>query len=321
MTDTEPLDPDLAAVVAEFESTGVPPWHALSVESARRIEDELFSAGEGPAMAAVRDLAVDGPAGELPLRVYRPEAEAAADGGGDGLPVLVFYHGGGWTLGTLDSADDVCRELAARVGCVVASVDYRLAPEHPFPAAVEDARAAVEWVRAHAGSLGGDPARVGVAGTSAGGNLAAATALYAEHLGRPPLAAQVLLYPMTDPSVAVDSDRAAADGPLLTRRDVEWFWERYLRSPADEHHPFASVLRAPDALFGTTPAVVATAGHDPLGEEGRAYAERLADHAAVARHHFPSLAHGFCSLTDDVPAAEEAFEAVAASVRDLLRSG
>jgi acetyl esterase len=316
MTDTEPLDGDLADVVAEFEERGVPPWYALSVGSARRLEDELFSAGDGPAMATVQEYGIDGPGDDLPIRVYRPE-RGATDG--DDLPVLVFYHGGGWTLGTLDSADDICRELASRVGCVVASVDYRLAPEHPFPAALEDANVAAEWVRAHAGSFGGDPGRVGLAGTSAGGNLAAATALYAERDGRPPFACQVLLYPITDRSFATDSYRENADGPLLTRRDMEWFWGRYLRSPVDGHHPFASVLRAPDELFGDTPGVVATAGHDPLRDEGRAYADRLGEHAAVDAHHFPSLAHGFCSLTDDVPAADAAFDEVAASVRAQLR--
>ena len=330
MTDVEPLDPDLRAVVDEFEARGVPPWHALSVESARRLENELFSAGEGPEMATVRDLAIDGPGGDIPLRVYRPESEGPGGSGADerggggrsegegDLPVLVFYHGGGWTLGTLDSADDICRELAARIGCVVASVDYRLAPEHPFPAALEDASVAAEWVRAHAGNLGGDPARVGVAGTSAGGNLAAATALYAESEGRPPFACQLLLYPIADRSFATDSYRENADGPLLTRRDMEWFWDRYLRSPADEHHPFASVLRAPDALFGGTPGVVATAGHDPLRDEGRAYADRLEEHAEVRAHHFPALSHGFCSLTDDVPAADAAFGEIAASASAAL---
>jgi acetyl esterase len=318
MTDeTEPLDTELRAVVDEFEAQGVPPWHALSVESARRLEDELFSAGDGPVMATVRDIAVDGPGGDLPLRVYRPDA--ATDAGAP-LPALVFYHGGGWVLGTLDSADDICRELADRVGCVVASVDYRLAPEHPFPAALEDASVAVEWVRARAESLGADPARVGVAGTSAGGNLATATALYAASEGRPPFACQVLLYPITDRSFATDSYRENADGPLLTRRDMEWFWERYLRSPADGHHPFASVLRAPDALFGATPGVVATAGHDPLRDEGRAYADRLGEHAGVDAHHFPSLAHGFCSLTGDVAGADAAFDEIAASVRTRIEA-
>jgi acetyl esterase len=261
----------------------------------------------------VREFAVPGEGGEVPLRLYRPpDVERPA-------PALVFAHGGGWTLGTLDSADDICRELAARVGCVVVSVDYRLAPEHPFPAPLEDVSAAADWVRAHAESLGVDPVRVGLAGTSAGGNLAAATALYTVLEGRDPFACQVLLYLITDCTFDTASYRAHAAGPLLTRTDMEWFWAQYRRSPADAYHPLASVLRAPEEMLDCeTPAVVATGGHDPLRDEGRAYADRLGELVDCAAHDFPALAHGFCSLTDDVPAADEAFDAIAASVRERL---
>jgi len=312
MTDT-PLDPALAEVVEAFADEAVPPWSSLGVESARRLEDELFSAGSGPEMALVREFAVPGEGGEVPLRLYRPpDVERPA-------PALVFAHGGGWTLGTLDSADDICRELATRVGCVVVSVDYRLAPGHPFPAPLEDVQSAAAWVREHAGSLGVDASRVGLAGTSAGGNLAAATALYTVGEGSDPFACQVLLYPITDCAFDTPSYRNHADGPLLTRADMEWFWAQYRRSPADAHHPLASVSRAPEAMLDCgTPAVVATGGHDPLRDEGRAYAERLDEHVDVAAHDFPALAHGFCSLTDDVSAADDAFDAVAASVRERL---
>ena len=312
MTET-PLDADLASVVEAFAEQAVPPWSSLSVESARRLEDELFSAGSGPEMALVREFAIPGAGGEVPLRLYRPpDLERPA-------PSLVFAHGGGWTLGTLDSADDICRELAARVGCVVVSVDYRLAPEHPFPAPLEDVRGAAEWVRTHAESLGVDPARVGLGGTSAGGNLAAATALYTVLEGDDQFACQVLLYPITDCAFDTDSYAEHADGPLLTRADMEWFWDQYCRSPADAYHPLASVLRGPEPMLDCgTPAVVATGGHDPLRDEGRAYAERLGEHVDCAAHDFPTLAHGFCSLTDEVPAADEAFDAVAASVRERL---
>ena len=322
-----PLDPELAAVVDEIEAAGLPPWHAMSVESARRIEDELFSAGGGPEMATVRNLQIDGPGGDLPIRVYRPVAENP--------PTLVFYHGGGWTLGTLDSADDICRELAARAGCLVVSVDYRLAPEHPFPAAVDDAYAALEWASEHAGAFGADPDRLGVAGTSAGGNLAAATALRVavvtargdadgDRSGRgsdassPSLDGQFLCYPMCDRRFDRDSYREHGDGPLMTAADVRWFWAQYLRSPVDEHNPFATVLRAPD-LSGVAPATVLTAGHDVLRDEGAAYAEKLADHGVTTDHdHYPSLAHGFLSLTDDVARADEAMDALAASIRSRL---
>jgi len=307
------LDPDLAAVVDDIEAAGLPPWHAMSVGAARRLEDELFAAGDGPPVAGVRELSIPGPGGDLPVRIYRPDAGDPA--------TLLFYHGGGWVLGTLDSIDPVCRRLARRAGCLVVSVDYRLAPEHPFPAAVDDAWAALRWAADHAGSLGGDPDRLGVAGTSAGGNLAAATALRARGAGGPDLAQQALLYPITDRAFDTDSYAENADGPLLTRADMEWFWERYLRSPVDGHNPFASPLRARE-LSGVAPATVVTAGADPLRDEGRAYADRL-DGAgvSVARHHYPEMAHGFLSFVDDVPAADEAFDALARAVCERFADG
>jgi len=328
---SDEIDPDLAAVVEEIRAMGVPPWHAMSVSSARRVEDEVFSAGAGPALRTVRDLRIDGPDGDLPIRTYRPAVEEP--------PALVFYHGGGWVLGTLDSADDVCRKLADRAGCLVVSVDYRLAPEHPFPAAVDDAVAALSWVATHAADLGADPDRLGVAGTSAGGNLAAAAALRARDgtlgggdssedfgggdspeglTGGPDLDGQFLLYPITDRAFDTDSYREHADGPLLTRADMAWFWDQYLRSPVDAHNPFASVLRAPD-VAGVAPATVLIAGHDVLRDEGVAYARKLADAGVPIDHeHYPSLAHGFLSLTDEVPAADEAMDDLAGHVRARL---
>ena len=299
------MDPELEAALSALPD--VPPWHTLSVESARWLEDELFST-DVDHDCTVREFAVDGPGGDLALRSYRP-----AEGP---LPTVVFLHGGGWTLGTLDSAEGVCVELAERVGCLVLSVDYRLAPEHPFPAAVEDARAAVEWAAERAGSLGGD-GTVAVAGTSAGGGLAAATALRVRRAG-PDLAAQLLLYPMLDPGLDTDSCREHADAPLLTRADLAWFWAQYLRSDADRYNPLAAPPRAPEPS-GVAPAVVATAGHDPLRSEGRAYADRLADAGvAVDHHHAPSLCHGFCSLTGRVPPAAAAFESIADDLKKRL---
>lgn len=306
---SDELDPELAAVVAEIEEAGVPQWSALSVDSARRIEDEVFSGGASPDLRTVRDLRIDGPAGDLPIRVYRPDREDP--------PTLVFTHGGGWTLGTLDSSDNICRELASRAECLVLSVDYRLAPEHPFPAATDDAYAALEWAAAHADELGGDPGRLGVAGTSAGGNLAAASAIRARDAGLE-LDGQFLLYPMTDRRFDRPSYDEHGDGPLLTAADVRWFWNQYLRSPVDEHNPFATVCRAPD-LAGVAPARVVTAGHDVLRDEGAAYAARLADDGVETAHeNYPSMTHGFLSLTDSVSRADKAMNALTDAIRARL---
>ena len=300
------LDPELADAVTAIEATGVPEWHQLSVASARRIEGEVFTDDTVRNVAFVRDLAFDGPAGDVAVRVYHDDRDAPA-------PVVVFYHGGGWTLGTLDSIGGVCRELAARANCVVVSVDYRLAPEHPFPAAHEDAYAALAWTVENAAAFGGDPETVSVAGTSAGGNLAASVALRASaEPDGPSIAHQVLLYPMTDRDTSRESYREHGDGPLLTRADVEWFWEQYCQRPVDAANPYASVLRASDHS-DLPPATVVTAGYDPLRDEGRAYADALADAGTPVDHqHYPSMAHGFLSLTDDVAVADEALDAVVA---------
>ncbi|WP_244605533.1 alpha/beta hydrolase [Halorussus marinus] len=341
---TEPLqtelDPEAVAVIEEIEAAGVPEWSALSVAAARRVEDEVFAGDDPPDVDFVRDLAIPGPetgadagggaaADGIPIRVYR---HADPD---DDPPVLVYYHGGGWVVGTLDSIDGVCRRLARRGECVVISVDYRLAPEHPFPAAVEDAEAALRWAAANAGVFGGDPDRLAVGGTSAGGNLAAAAALRASHDATrsgerrpttrerardaegPALARQFLLYPITDYAFDTDSYAENGDGPLLTERDMRWFWDNYLRSEIDGANPYASPLRAPD-LSEVAPATVVTAGFDPLRDEGIAYADRLADAGVAVRHdHFPDQPHGFLSTSESVAAADAALDDLGRELRSL----
>lgn len=339
------LDGELAAAVDEIEALGLPEWHTLSVDAARRVEDDLFSGDPDPPVEAVRDLGFDGPHGEVPVRVYRPgnESDPRAGGGDDprertaGARTLVHFHGGGWTLGTLDSIDGPCRELATRANAVVVSVDYRLAPEHPFPVAVDEAAAAVEWVVETAPSFGGDPGRLGVSGTSAGGTLALAAGLHAREFGigvdgvtsdrfepdasepdSPAIAGQFLLYPIAGHDFETKSYRENADGPLLTRDDMEWFFEQYLRSPVDACNPFAVPLCAAD-LGDLPPATVVTAGFDPLRDDGTALAERFEREGTPVEHrHYPAMAHGFCSLSDRSTVAESALSAVVSDIRERL---
>ncbi|EMA44072.1 alpha/beta hydrolase [Halococcus saccharolyticus] len=296
-----------AAVAAIRRQEGLPAWHEMSIDRARRREDAVFTA-DAPAVDRIGDRSIPGPAGDISIRIYHPTTTAPA-------PVCVFYHGGGWTLGTLDSAGSICRRLARRTGCVVVSVDYRLAPEHPFPAAVADAESALSWTAANAETFGGDPDRLGVAGTSAGGNLAAVVARHARDTDLD-LRHQLLLYPITDHAAAADpcDDHTG----LLTRADMDWFWEQYLPMPADGADPDASPLRADD-LSKLAPATVVTCGFDPLGEEGIAYADRLRDAGVAVDHaHYPRMAHGFLSLAGSVDAADEALDDVAAAARERL---
>jgi acetyl esterase len=244
------------------------------------------------------------------VRIYEPLG-AERD-----LPVLVYFHGGGWVVGSLESHDGVCRALAARTPCLVVAVDYRLAPEHRFPVAVDDAWAATAWVAEHARSIGGDPARIAVGGDSAGGNLAAVVALRARDRGLR-LALQLLVYPVCDDDLDTDSYREWAEGYGLTRAAMGWFWDHYL---GPEGHvqgpgPEACPLQAPD-LSGVAPALVLLAEYDPLLDEGEAYAHRL-DEAGVpvARRRYEGVIHGFFRMAALTDRASEAHDEAAAALR------
>jgi acetyl esterase len=240
----------------------------------------------------VEDLAIPGPAGTIPARFYEPPGT-----GLEGRPLIVYFHGGGWTIGDLDTCDGVCRFLALEVPATVLSVDYRLAPEHPFPAAVEDALAAFRWAADGNTRLGVDPSRVAVAGDSAGGNLAAAVSLLARDGNGPSPAMQALIYPVTDAVGGQPSRDRFAKGFLLTKADMDWFERHYLPPGAEHADGRVSVLRADD-LSGLPPAYVTTAGFDPLRDEGEAYAARMQEAGVrvVLRRH-PGLIHGFANMT------------------------
>lgn len=283
------LDPIIAALLES--SKGQPSVEALPVAEARAAMEAQVGPLKAlaPEVAEVADRAIDGPGGALRLRFYRPA--------GDGPhQVVVYFHGGGWVLCSLETHDNVCRHLCVGAEAIVVSVDYRLAPEHRFPAAIDDSFAALQWVERNAASFGGDPARIVVAGDSAGGNLAAAVALRVRDEGGPPLAGQLLIYPVTDfPSDAMASYAENGEGYGLTRASMEHYWSQYLGdAPADA--PYAAPLRAGD-LAGLPPAFVITAEYDVLRDEGEAYAGALqAADVPVEATRYAGVNHGFFSL-------------------------
>src|SRR5262245_19556011 len=250
------------------EKADVAPLYSMAVAQARAADLAAIQAasGEVEPVAKVVDREIDGPGGALPIRLYRPATRGRR-------PVLMYFFGGGWTLGTMDTADAVCRRLANAARCLVVGVEYRLAPEHKFPAAVYDCRAATRWVAAHAEELSADADRIAVGGDSAGGNLAAAVALLLHDEGDLNLVGQLLVYPNTDYRATV-SMRDNVDPYLFNRFSVAWYWKNYLRTPKDGSNPLASPLRAPD-LAGLPPALVITAEYDPLRDQAEAYARRL----------------------------------------------
>jgi acetyl esterase len=304
-----PLDPLLQAMRDQRERDNVPPLYAMSLADARAADLAAIQAGGGEPepVHEVAELTITGPGGELPVRLYRPSADRP-------LPALLYFFGGGWVLGTIDTADGVSRRLANSSAAMVVVVGYRLAPEHRFPAAVDDCYATLRWVAEHADEIGADPARLAVGGDSAGGNLAAAVALLARADG-PALAGQLLVYPNTDQLADDDSMRAASDPFLFNRHSVAWYRQHYLANPADAASPLASPLRA-ESLAGLPPALVITAECDPLRDQGEAYARRLADDGVQAElSRYPGMAHGFFTMLGTVQASRAAIAQAASALR------
>jgi acetyl esterase len=285
------LHPQAVALLERVERSGLPRYHTVEPFVARRLyrDAHLVLSAPAPEVSQSRLLLAPGPLGPVVLRAYRPaaaEREAI-------LPVLVYFHGGGWVIGDLDTHDVLCRQLANGARCAVVSVDYRLAPEHPFPAAVEDAFAAVRYVAGEAGALRLDPGRLAVGGDSAGGTLAAVVALAARDAGGPGLSFQMLVYPATDMRAGFASHERNGEGYLLTRDTIAYFRGHYLPREHDWLDWRASPLLA-ESLEGLPPAFVLTAGFDPLVDEGGAYADRLArEGVAVAYREYPDMVHGF----------------------------
>lgn len=312
-----PLNPQARAYIEARSASGAPPLMQLSPDEARAAS----AAASGPKVEVhrVEDRLVPGPAGsghEVPVRIYWPSADR-------GLPVLAWFHGGGWVRGSVEGSDPTCRLLANEAGAIVMSVEYRLAPEHRFPSAAEDCYAATAWLSEHADELGGDAARLAISGGSAGGNMAAVVALMAHDRGTPAIAYQLLVYPITDHDFERPSYRDNAEGYNLTRENMMWFWDQYAgpegsNGSADRDDPHLSPLQAA-GLAGLPPAHVITAEYDPLRDEGEAYAERMRDAGvAVTSQRYDGQIHGFFNQFGTIDDGRSAIEDSARRIREQL---
>ena len=305
------LHPQARALIDLMAERGVPPTHTLTPEEARRVyrERRTYTQPAPPPLARVEALQASGAHGAIPLRLYAPATDAAA------LPVLVYFHGGGWVIGDLDTHDTLCRQLAIGAGCAVVAVDYRMAPEHRFPAAVDDCLGATRWLRESAGRLGLDPARMAVGGDSAGGNLAAVVAIAERDAGAPPLALQLLIYPATDQRRGAPSHTTNGQGYVLTKQTMDYFHDYYIDDAAHDLDWRASPLLHPD-LSRLPPAFVLTAGYDPLRDEGLQYAQRLTEAGTSSTLvNFERQIHGFILMGRVLDEADTAVALCAAALR------
>jgi len=303
-----PVDPAVKALLDQMNDPNAPPLSSLTPEQARAGFAAL-AALQGPpeAVAAVEDRKVPGPGGEIPVRIYRPSTAG-------GLPAVVYFHGGGWVLMDVETHDPLCRALANAAGCVVVSVDYRLAPEAKYPAAADDCYAATKWVADNAASLGVDPARIAVAGDSAGGNLTAVVAQMARDKGGPALVYQVMHCPVTNLDYSTPSYSDNADGYMLTRDSMIWFWDHYLANPSQASEPYASPLQGD--VNNLPPALVQTAEFDPLRDEGAAYAAKLkAGGVPVTYHQYDGLIHDPFLFFGVIPGGRQSLDEAAEHLR------
>jgi acetyl esterase/lipase len=311
------LDPQAQAVIELVARSGRPAYHTLSPKDARQLflETRPASTPTPPEIGSVRNLVAETPQGAIPLRMYRPAGVPESTR----LPAYVYFHGGGWVIGDLETHDVLCRQLTAASAASVVSVDYRLAPEHKFPAAADDAWAATRWIVAHAAELGLDAGRLAVGGDSAGGNLAAVAALMARDAGGPAIRQQVLIYPVTDVMRETGSYADFAEGYMLTRDSMRWFIAHYLRSRDDARDWRVSPLRVP-SLAGLPPALIVTAGFDPLRDEGEMYAGRLRDAGVMVDYVcYGGMVHGFAGMGKLIDTAQRAVSLIGDTLRQALR--
>lgn len=305
--------PEIAGLLEQMGAEPMPAFSSLSPEGARTFAKEMFPSPEEPTeVGDIMELNITDDA--IPVRIYVPE-------GSGPYPTLVYFHGGGWVIGDLDTHDETCRVLSSEAECMVVSVDYRLAPEHKFPIPFQDCYSAFEWVIENAETMHIDTDNVFVGGDSAGGNLAAAVALRARDTDGPSIARQFLIYPVTDRNFDTPSYHENGEGGMISEADMRWFWDHYLRDEIDGKNPYASPLQA-QSLDGLPPATVATCGLDPLRDEGAAYAERLSDAGiSVDHHNYDDCIHGIAQMVVDpmnLSRAQELLGDVAADLRTTV---
>jgi acetyl esterase len=306
-----PLDPQVRTLLDQMEAQAGPSINQMTPEDARTMMRTLGTLARYPdERVPAHDRGIPGPAGEIPIRVYTPAAS-------EPLPVVVFFHGGGWVIGDIETHDATCQQIATSVPAVVVSVDYRLAPEHRFPAALEDCLAATRWVGAHAGELGADGSHLAVAGDSAGGNLAALVALQARNQGGPPIVFQLLVYPATDLTCSFPSHVENGEGYLLTSESIRWFLDHYISEP-ERKGSYASPHFAED-LSRLPPALIITAEFDPLRDEGEAYAARLKEAGVpVTLTRYDGMIHGFFGMELVIDGAARAVQQAVSALRQAL---
>lgn len=307
-----PLDPVMKIFLDQLTAAGLPPdFAAMGAEAAKASSAATVNMlGQGPEMGRIEDHEIAGPAGPIPVRLYVPDENIVG--------LIVFYHGGGWVLGSIEGYDAVCRRLAAVSHCAIISVGYRLAPEHSFPAPVEDCYAALIWAEQRMTAILGRRVPLVVAGDSAGGNLAAVIAMVARERAGPKIDLQLLIFPVTDADFSTASYRDFAEGYMLPAKMMIWFWEQYVPDVSKRTNPHASPLRA-GTLAGLPAALVETAGYDPLRDEGEAYAAKLqADGVRVKLRRWDSLCHGFFQMAMVLPPAGDAVDQIGFDLRTAL---
>ena len=306
-----PLHPRVEKLLSNLARSGVKPVYETPLADARSLMVETSRLlGAPESVDSIEDRTIRGPAGKIPVRIYRPSQGP--------LPVVVYFHGGGWVIGSIDSHDGYCRMLANAANAIVVSVEYRVAPEHRFPSAAEDAYAATRWAAENARSFGGTTGRVGVAGDSAGGNLAAVSALMARDRGGPQIGCQVLIYPITDCNFDTPSYLDFAEDYFLTRDAMIWFWDQYCPNRTDRAHAYVSPLRA-ESLADLPPALILTAEYDPLRDEAEAYAAKLAEAGVEAKSiRYEGMIHGFTRRFQLLDEANHALQETVAIIQSTL---